>query len=157
MLRSPSWTFCSSWVSAADIFYSNPVKSRDQIPTPPRKASVVRDDSVEELRKDPIDQGTQLYLRVDTPISAATWPLAGKFGAHASEVPTLSDGGEAQGRSRASPFTWARSAAIRELARRHRKSRAVFRQMGQSGPQSAASEHRRGFPVRHVKRSPRSR
>jgi len=44
-------------------------------------------DSVEELRKiQSIMADARLYLRIDTPNIGSDWPLAGKFGAHASEV-----------------------------------------------------------------------
>src|SRR5260370_3247469 len=75
-------------VSAADVFYSNPVKSRDQIAYAASKGVqwyVI--DSVEELRKiQSITADARLYLRVDTPNIGSDWPLAGKFCAHASEV-----------------------------------------------------------------------
>src|SRR5204863_5574047 len=75
-------------VPAPDIFYSNPVKSRGQIA---RAASrgvlwyVV--DSVEELKKfKSIKADARVYLRIDTPNIGSDWPLAGKFGAHPSEM-----------------------------------------------------------------------
>src|SRR5258707_3610451 len=75
-------------VSAADVFYSNPVKSRDQIAYAASKGVqwyVI--DSVEELRKiQSIKADARLYLRIDTPNIGSDWPLAGKFGAHAAEV-----------------------------------------------------------------------
>ena len=75
-------------VSGADVFYSNPVKSRDQIAYAASNGVqwyVI--DSVEELKKiQSIKADAKLYLRVDTPNIGSDWPLAGKFGAHASEV-----------------------------------------------------------------------
>src|SRR5689334_14320411 len=75
-------------VPASDIFYSNPVKSRDQIAQAVAKGVewyVI--DSVEELKKiHSIKADAKLYLRIDTPNIGSDWPLAGKFGAHPSEV-----------------------------------------------------------------------
>src|SRR6185436_18045015 len=71
-------------VSAAEIFYSNPVKSRDYVEYAAGKGVewfVI--DSVEELRKlHSIKADAKLYLRIDTPNIGSDWPLGGKFGAH---------------------------------------------------------------------------
>ena len=75
-------------VAAAEIFYSNPVKSRDHIVYAAEKGVewyVI--DSLEELKKiHSIKADAKLYLRLDTPNIGSDWPLAGKFGAHTSEV-----------------------------------------------------------------------
>src|SRR5438876_1252683 len=75
-------------VPAADVFYSNPVKSRDQIAHAASRGVLwYVIDSVEELKKiQSIKTDARLYLRIDTPNIGSDWPLAGKFGAHASEV-----------------------------------------------------------------------
>src|SRR5690242_3728268 len=75
-------------VPAGDIFYSNPVKSREQIACAVSKGVewyVI--DSLEELKKiQSIKADAKMYLRIDTPNIGSDWPLAGKFGAHPAEV-----------------------------------------------------------------------
>ena len=75
-------------VSAADIYYSNPMKSRAYLEYAAAKGVewyVL--DSVEELRKIvSVKADAKLYLRIDTPNIGSDWPLAGKFGTHAAEI-----------------------------------------------------------------------
>src|SRR6266568_1804592 len=75
-------------VPSADVFYSNPTKSRDFIARAAAQGVewfVI--DSVEELGKiHSIKSDARLYLRIDTPNIGSDWPLAGKFGAHAGEA-----------------------------------------------------------------------
>src|SRR5262249_23755452 len=75
-------------VPAAEIFYSNPLKSRDYIAYAASKGLewfVV--DSADELRKaHSIKPDAKLYLRIDTPNIGSDWPLGGKFGAHGAET-----------------------------------------------------------------------
>src|SRR3972149_1576452 len=75
-------------VPAAQIIYSNPMKSREWIEYAAAKGVewfVV--DAVEELRKLPrVQPDAKLYLRIDPPNIGADWPLAGKFGAHTGEI-----------------------------------------------------------------------
>ena len=70
-------------VPAAEIFYSNPVKSRESIACAAAKGVewfVV--DSVDELRSvHEIKADAKLYLRIATPNIGSDWPLSGKFGA----------------------------------------------------------------------------
>jgi ornithine decarboxylase len=75
-------------VPAAEIYYSNPMKSRDYLKY---AASMGVEwyvlDSVEELRKIvSVKPDAKLYLRIDTPNIGSDWPLAGKFGTHAAEI-----------------------------------------------------------------------
>src|SRR2546421_1656296 len=72
-------------VSPADVFYSNPVKSRDQITHAASRGVLwYVIDSVEELKKiQSVKADARLYLRIDTPNIGSDSPLAGKFGAHA--------------------------------------------------------------------------
>ncbi|MCP5244714.1 MAG: type III PLP-dependent enzyme [Burkholderiales bacterium] len=69
-------------VPAAEIFYSNPIKSRAYLNYAAAKGVewyVL--DSVEELQKIvSIKPDAKLYLRIDTPNIGSDWPLAGKFG-----------------------------------------------------------------------------
>ena len=75
-------------VPVADIYYSNPMKSRAYLEYAAAKGVewyVL--DSVEELRKIvSVKADAKLYLRIDTPNIGSDWPLAGKFGTHAAEI-----------------------------------------------------------------------
>ena len=75
-------------VAASEVYYSNPMKSRQYIEYASAKGVewfVI--DSVEELRKiASVKQDAKLYLRIDTPNIGSDWPLSGKFGAHPTEV-----------------------------------------------------------------------
>lgn len=75
-------------VPAQEIFYSNPMKSRQYLEyAAARGVEWYVIDSVEELRKIvSIKQDAKLYLRIDTPNLGSDWPLSGKFGAHSSEI-----------------------------------------------------------------------
>jgi ornithine decarboxylase len=80
-------------VPVAEIFYSNPMKSRAYIQYAAEKGVewyVI--DSVEELRKIiSIKPDAKLYLRIDTPNIGSDWPLAGKFGTHLVDVHEIID------------------------------------------------------------------
>jgi ornithine decarboxylase len=145
-------------VSAADVFYSNPVKSRDQIAYAASKGVewyVI--DSVEELRKIHSSKAdAKLYLRVDTPNIGSDWPLGGKFGAHSAEVREIiaaaaglkSDlAGVAfhVGSQCRNPQNW--RVGIE-------KSRAIFDHMAKAGLNPRLLNIGGGFPVRHVKPIP---
>ncbi|SCY40488.1 type III PLP-dependent enzyme [Nitrosospira sp. Nsp13] len=75
-------------VPAVEIYYSNPMKSRDYLEYAASKGVewyVL--DSVEELRKIVnVKPDAKMYLRIDTPNIGSDWPLAGKFGTHAAEI-----------------------------------------------------------------------
>jgi ornithine decarboxylase len=75
-------------VSAAEIFYSNPMKSRAYLDYAAAKGVewyVI--DSVEELRKIvSVKSDAKMYLRIDTPNIGSDWPLAGKFGTHLGDI-----------------------------------------------------------------------
>lgn len=75
-------------VSAAEIFYSNPMKSRAYLEYAAAKGVewyVL--DSVEELRKIvSVKPDAKMYLRIDTPNIGSDWPLAGKFGTHLADI-----------------------------------------------------------------------
>ncbi|MBA3755156.1 MAG: type III PLP-dependent enzyme [Nitrosomonas sp.] len=75
-------------VSAAEIFYSNPMKSRAYLEYAAAKGVewyVL--DSVEELRKIvSVKPDAKMYLRIDTPNIGSDWPLAGKFGTHLADT-----------------------------------------------------------------------
>ena len=69
-------------VPPAEVFFSNPMKSRDAIAYAAAKGVewyVI--DSVEELRRvHEIKPDAKQYLRIATPNIGADWPLSGKFG-----------------------------------------------------------------------------
>jgi ornithine decarboxylase len=73
-----------------EIFYSNPMKSRAYLEYAAAKGVewfVV--DSVEEIRKvQSVKADAKMYMRIDAPNIGSDWPLAGKFGAHMSDVPS---------------------------------------------------------------------
>ena len=75
-------------VPAAEIYYSNPVKSRQYLAYAAAKGVewyVL--DSVEELRKIvSVKPDAKLYLRIDAPNVGSDWPLSGKFGAQPKEA-----------------------------------------------------------------------
>ncbi|MEQ1815849.1 MAG: type III PLP-dependent enzyme [Nitrosomonas sp.] len=75
-------------VSAAEIFYSNPMKSRYYLEYAAKKGVewyVL--DSIEELRKIvSVKPDAKMYLRIDTPNIGSDWPLAGKFGTHLADI-----------------------------------------------------------------------
>lgn len=75
-------------VPAAEVYYSNPMKSRAYLEYAASKGVewyVL--DSVEELRKIvSVKPDAKLYLRIDTPNIGSDWPLAGKFGTHTAEI-----------------------------------------------------------------------
>src|SRR5438067_12984813 len=142
-------------VPAADVFYSNPVKSREQIAHASSRGVLwYVIDSVEELKKiQSIKADARLYLRIDTPNIGSDWPLAGKFGAHPSEVRDivvtaarlkvdLAGVAFHVGSQCRNPENW--RVGIE-------KSRGVFDQMQKAGLNPRLLNIGGGFPVRHVK------
>jgi len=145
-------------VPAADVFYSNPTKSRDFIVRAAAQGVewfVI--DSVEELRKiHSIKSDARLYLRIDTPNIGSDWPLAGKFGAHAGEAreiiltaarlkADLAGVAFHVGSQCRNPENW--RVGIE-------KSRAAFDQMAKAGLNPRLLNIGGGFPVRHAKPLP---
>ncbi len=145
-------------VPAAEIYYSNPVKSHDHVTYAAGKGVewfVI--DSVEELKKiQSIKADAKMYLRIDTPNIGSDWPLAGKFGAHASEVreiilsaarlqADLAGVAFHVGSQCRNPENWRVGLE---------KSRAVFDQMTKAGLRPRLLNIGGGFPVRHVKPIP---
>jgi len=78
-------------VNAAEVYYSNPIKSRAYIEyaaTQGVEWFVV--DSVEELRKvASVKPDAKLYVRIDVPNAGSDWPLSGKFGAESSDAEAI--------------------------------------------------------------------
>ena len=112
-------------MNAAEVFYSNPMKSRQAIAYAAAKGVewfVV--DSVDELRSvHEIKPDAKMYLRIATPNIGSDWPLSGKFGAGAGgDARNHRHRGEARRRPRRRDLP--RRLAVPqpgELARRHRE------------------------------------
>jgi ornithine decarboxylase len=145
-------------VPAAEIFYSNPMKSRDWLAYAAGKGVewyVV--DAVEELRKvHAVKPDAKLYLRLDTPNIGADWPLAGKFGAHATEIPEIIATAAALGADLAG-VTFHVGSQCRNPENWRvglEKARAAFDQMIAAGLKPRLVNIGGGFPVRHVKPIP---
>ena len=75
-------------VPAAEVFFSNPMKSRESIAYAAAKGVewyVI--DSVDELRRiHEVKPDAKQYLRIATPNIGSDWPLSGKFGAGAADA-----------------------------------------------------------------------
>ena len=145
-------------VPAAEIFYSNPMKSRDAIAYAAAKGVewyVV--DSVEELRRvHEIRSEARQYVRIATPNIGADWPLSGKFGcavADAREIIAVAAKLGADlagvtfhvGSQCRNPENW--RVALE-------KSKALFDAMAKAGLKPRLLNIGGGFPVRHVKPIP---
>ncbi|MDL1865100.1 type III PLP-dependent enzyme [Betaproteobacteria bacterium PRO5] len=145
-------------VPAAEIFYSNPMKSRAYIEYAAAKGVewyVL--DSIEELRKIvSIKPDAKLYLRIDTPNIGSDWPLAGKFGTHLVDVSEIID--EAVrlkadlagvtfhvGSQCRNPQNW--RVGIE-------RAQTVFASMREAGLKPRLLNLGGGYPVRHVKPIP---
>src|SRR5687768_13138216 len=145
-------------VPAAEVFYSNPVKSRESIAYAAAKGVewfVV--DSAEELRRvHDIKRDARLYLRIATPNIGADWPLSGKFGAGAGDARDIVALAARLGADLAgvtfhvgsqcrNPENW--RVALE-------KSRALFDVMAKAGLRPRLLNIGGGYPVRHVKPIP---
>lgn len=145
-------------VPAAEIFYSNPMKSRAYIEYAAAKGVewyVL--DSVEELRKIvSIKPDAKLYLRIDTPNIGSDWPLVGKFGTHLADVnEIISEAVKLKadlagvtfhvGSQCRNPQNW--RVGIE-------RAKAVFATMREVGLKPRLLNLGGGYPVRHVKPIP---
>src|SRR5688572_32960845 len=78
-------------VPAAEVYYSNPMKSRAYIEYAASKGVewfVL--DSIEELRKiHSVKPDAKLYVRIEAPNVGSDWPLSGKFGMKSAEVDAI--------------------------------------------------------------------
>jgi ornithine decarboxylase len=145
-------------VPPAEIYYSNPVKSRAYLEYAASKGVqwyVL--DCVEELRKIvAVKPDASLYLRIEVSNVGSDWPLSGKFGAQMGEVDAIID--EAVrlhadlagvtfhvGSQCRNPDNWR---AGLESAKR------VFRSMKLKGLRPRLLNLGGGYPVRHTKPIP---
>ena len=73
---------------AAEVFYSNPVRSTSEIEYAARRGvQWFAFDCVQELRKfAALKPDAKLYLRIETTNEGSDWPLSGKFGAADADV-----------------------------------------------------------------------
>src|SRR2546421_4272097 len=145
-------------VPAAEVFYSNPVKSREAIAYAAAKGVewfVI--DSLDELRRVfEVKPEAKQYLRIAAPNIGSDWPLSGKFGAGAAEAREIIAAAAKMGADLAgvtfhvgsqcrNPENW-------RVALETAKN--VFEQMTKAGVWARLLNIGGGFPVRHVKPIP---
>ena len=145
-------------VPAAEVFYSNPMKSRESIAYAAAKGVewfVV--DSLDELRRvHETKAEAKLYLRLATPNIGSDWPLSGKFGAGTAEAREIVALAVKLGADLAgvtfhvgsqcrNPENW--RVALE-------KARTLFDQMQKAGLKPRLLNIGGGYPVRHVKPIP---
>jgi ornithine decarboxylase len=145
-------------VPAAEVFFSNPVKSRDAVAYAAAKGVewyVI--DSLDELRKVvQIKPDAKQYLRIATPNIGSDWPLSGKFGAGAADAREIVSTAAKLGVDLAgvtfhvgsqcrNPENW--RVALE-------KARGLFDQMAKVGLKPRLLNIGGGYPVRHVKPIP---
>ena len=145
-------------VPAAEVFYSNPVKSRDSIAYAAAKGVewfVI--DSVDELRRvHGVKSDAKLYLRVATPNIGSDWPLSGKFGAGAAETREIVATAAKLGADLAG-VTFHVGSQCRNPANWRvgiEKARTIFDAMTKAGLKPRLLDIGGGFPVRHVRPIP---
>jgi len=145
-------------VPAAEIFFSNPVKSRDAVAYAASKGVewfVI--DSLDELHKVfQIKPDAKQYLRIATPNIGSDWPLSGKFGAGAADAREIVSAAAKLGADLAgvtfhvgsqcrNPENW--RVALE-------KARALFDLMIKAGLKPRLLNIGGGYPVRHVRPIP---
>jgi ornithine decarboxylase len=145
-------------VSAAEVFFSNPMRSRDADTYAAAKGVrwfVV--DSVDELRRmHSVDPTARLHLRIATPNIGSDWPLSGKFGAGAGEAREIIATAAKLGADLAGVTFHAGSQCRNPENWRVgiEKARTVFDAMVKAGLKPRLLDIGGGFPVRHVKPIP---
>jgi ornithine decarboxylase len=145
-------------VPAAEIFFSNPMRSRDTDAYAVAKGVrwfVV--DSVDELRRmHSIDPTACLYLRIATPNIGSDWPLSGKFGAGAGDTREIIATAVKLGADLAGVTFHAGSQCRNPENWRVgiEKARTLFDSMAKAGLKPRLLDIGGGFPVRHVKPIP---
>ncbi|MDA1118453.1 MAG: type III PLP-dependent enzyme [Proteobacteria bacterium] len=145
-------------VPAADVFYSNPMRSRESDAYAASKGVrwfVV--DSVDELRRmHAVDPAACLYLRIASQNIGSDWPLSGKFGAGAGETREIIATAAKLGADLAGVTFHAGSQCRNPENWRVgiEKARVVFDAMLKAGLRPRLLDIGGGFPVRHVKPIP---
>src|SRR5262245_33097226 len=145
-------------VNPAEVFYSNPVKSRDSIAYAAAKGVewfVV--DSLDEMKRiHEIKPDAKQYLRVATPNIGSDWPLSGKFGCGVADAREIIAAAAKSGVDLAgitfhvgsqcrNPENW--RVALE-------KAKTLFDVMTKAGLKPRLLNIGGGFPVRHVKPIP---
>ena len=145
-------------VNAAEVFFSNPVRSRQAVAYAAAKGVqwyVV--DSVDELRRvHEIKADAKTYLRIATPNIGSDWPLSGKFGAGAGETREIILTAAKIGADLAG-VTFHAGSQCRNPANWRvgiEKARTLFDTMTKAGLKPRMLDIGGGFPVRHVKPIP---
>lgn len=145
-------------VPAAEVFYSNPIKSRESIAyAAARGVEWFVVDSADELRRVfETRRDAKIYLRIATPNIGSDWPLSGKFGAGAGDARDIVSTAAKLGADLAgvtfhvgsqcrNPENW--RVALE-------KARSLFDHMAKSGLRPRLLNIGGGFPVRHVRPIP---
>jgi len=145
-------------VSAAEVFYSNPVKPRDAIAyTATKGVEWFVVDSVDESRRVfEVKPDAKQYLRIATPNIGSDWPLSGKFGAGVADTREIIAAAARMGADLAG-VTFHVGSQCRNPANWRvgiEKARAVFDAMLKAGLKPRLLDIGGGFPVRHVKPIP---
>ena len=145
-------------VPAAEVFYSNPIRSRESIAYAAAKGVewfVV--DSVDELRRVfETKRDARIYLRIATPNIGSDWPLSGKFGAGVSDTREIVAAAAKRGVDLAG-VTFHVGSQCRNPENWRvgiEKARSVFDAMVKAGLNPRMLDIGGGFPVRHVKPIP---
>jgi ornithine decarboxylase len=145
-------------VPAAEIFYSNPMKSRAFVKYAASKGVewfVV--DSVEELRKvAAIKPDAKMYVRIDAPNVGSDWPLSGKFGAEATEAEAIV-AEAARIKADLAGVTFHVGSQCRNADNWRigiERAKKLFRRMRLAGLNPRLLNIGGGFPVRHTKPIP---
>ena len=144
--------------NAAEVFYSNPMKSRQAISyAAARGIEWFVVDSVDELRRvHEIKSDARTYLRVATPNIGSDWPLSGKFGAGAAEAREIVSTAAKLGADLAG-VTFHVGSQCRNPENWRvgiEKARSLFDSMAKAGLRPRMLDVGGGFPVRHVKPIP---
>src|SRR2546423_3792509 len=145
-------------VPAAEVFYSNPVKSREAIAYAAAKGvEWFGIDRLDELRRVfEVKPDAKQYLRIASSNIGSDWPLSGKFGAGAADAREIVAAAAKMGADLAgvtfhvgsqcrNPENW--RVALE-------KAKNVFEQMTRAGLRPRLLNIGGGFPVRHVKPIP---
>lgn len=145
-------------VQAKDIYYSNPIKSREYITYAARKGVewyVL--DSVDELQKiHSVKPDAHLYMRIDTQNLGSDWPLSGKFGATLSETKEIINEAVKLGADLAG-VTFHVGSQCRNVENWRvgvDNAKMVFELMQEAGLTPRLLNIGGGYPVRHVKPIP---
>jgi ornithine decarboxylase len=145
-------------VPAAEVFYSNPIKSRESIAYAAAKGVewyVV--DSVDEVRRiHAVKPDAKQYLRIAAPNIGSDWPLSGKFGAGVADAREIIAFAARLGADLAG-VTFHVGSQCRNPENWRvgmEKARLLFDQMLKAGMKPRMLDIGGGFPVRHVKPIP---